>query len=168
HDCRPYGWWLSGFVEVGEFTVVVYLHLVRAVADLAPVGEQPCDQLLAPRWGRVCAAVGEDRVALPFEWYAAESCHEWFPALATVDAVLEAGARPVWGVDGGLVSAGHLRHRRVVLCGQRFQHRGFHDPAEPVETPDIAGEQVVLDDAPVLGPEGVDDRVVIMVVQAGL
>ena len=39
HDVRPRGWWLSGFVEVGEFTDVVHLYLVRAVAELAPVGE---------------------------------------------------------------------------------------------------------------------------------
>src|SRR6266705_295053 len=85
HERGPRGRWLSGRVEVGEFTYVVCLYVGRALADLAPVGEKPCDQLFTTG-GRQGLAVGEDRVPLPLEWYAAEPCHEWFPALATVGA----------------------------------------------------------------------------------
>ena len=63
HEFGPCRLWLSGPVEVGEFTDVVCLHLVRAVADLAPVGKQPIDELFAARWGRTGLAVGEDRAA---------------------------------------------------------------------------------------------------------
>ena len=38
---------------------------------------------------------------------------------------------------------------------------------QPVESMDVAGEQVVLDDAPVLGPVAADDRVVLVVQQLG-
>ena len=53
-----------------------------------------------------------------------------------------------------LCLARHLRHRRAVLAGQRLEHRGLHDPPQPVQPADVTGEQVVLDDAPVLGPVG--------------
>jgi hypothetical protein len=48
------------------------------------------------------------------------------------------------------------------------QQRGFHDPPQPFHPVDVSGEQVVLDDAPVLGPVGRDDVVVAEVVQGGL
>jgi hypothetical protein len=46
-----------------------------------------------------------------------------------------------------------------VLRGQGPEHRGPHDPFEPVQLVDITGEQVVLDEPPVLGPERGDDGV---------
>ena len=50
-----------------------------------------------------------------------------------------------------------------MLCCQGLQHRGLGIPAKPVETPDVVGKQVVLDDAPVLGPVGLDDVIVVKV-----
>ena len=38
---------------------------------------------------------------------------------------------------------------------------------QPVESIDVAGQQVVLDDAPVLGPVDADDVVVVLVDQVG-
>jgi hypothetical protein len=58
------------------------------------------------------------------------------------------------------VTGRHLGHRRAVLAGQGLEYGGFHDPAQPVQAEDVTGEQVVLDDAPVLGPEPGDDVVV--------
>jgi hypothetical protein len=69
---------VPSLVEASEFTDVVHLHLVRTIAELAPVGEQLWEPLLAPGWGRICVAVSENCVALPFEWYAAEPCDECF------------------------------------------------------------------------------------------
>ena len=45
--------------------------------------------------------------------------------------------------------------------------RGLHDPVQPVKPMDVTGQQVVLDDAPVLGPVGADDGVVVVVDQRG-
>src|SRR6266498_1603951 len=104
-------------------------------------------------------AVVDDRVALPFQWYTAELCDQWFPAVAC-DGGLEAGTRPVRCFDLGFVSCRHLRHRRVVLAGQRLEHGGLHDPFQPVQSPDVAGRQVVLDESPILGPVRGDDGVV--------
>ena len=42
-----------------------------------------------------------------------------------------------------------------------------HHPVQPVQSADVAGQQVVLDDAPVLGPVAADDRVVLLVHQLG-
>jgi hypothetical protein len=55
----------------------------------------------------------------------------------------------------------------MVLDGQRLQQRGHHDPVQPAQSPNIAGQQVVLDDAPVLRTVGADDRVVVGVHQPG-
>ena len=38
---------------------------------------------------------------------------------------------------------------------------------QPVQSPDVAGQQVVLNDAPVLGTVAADDRVVLLVHQPG-
>jgi hypothetical protein len=46
-----------------------------------------------------------------------------------------------------------------------MKHRGLHDPAQPVQSLDVPGQQVVLDDAPVLGPVLRDDGVVILAQQ---
>ena len=80
-------------------------------------------------------------------------------------ARLEAGSQPVRCLDLGLVFGRHLRHRRAVLACQGLEHGGLHDPAQPMQPVDVPGEQVVLDDAPVDGPEGGDDRVVVPVGQ---
>ncbi len=70
-------------------------------------------------------------------------------------------------VDLGLVLTGHGRHRRAVLGTQRLEHGGRSDPFKPVQSPDVAGQQVVLDDAPVLGSVGADDLQVGEVHQLG-
>ncbi len=54
-----------------------------------------------------------------------------------------------------------------MLVGQGLEQRGLHDPVQPVETVNVPGRQVVLDDAPPLGPVGVDDGVVVLVEQTG-
>src|SRR3954470_3372348 len=141
------------------------LDVHRAVADLAPPGEEPVDQLFAGG-DRDGTAVEYDRCLLPLEWYAAEPGDQWLPALA-LDPGFETPPFAMRGVNGGPVFAGHLRHRRAVLECQGLEHGGFHDPAQPGQSPDVAGGQVVLDDAAVLGPVGRDDGVVIVVDQPG-
>ena len=125
------------------------------------------DQLLAGGGGRDWLAVCEDRVLLPSERDTTERCDQWFASLAALDADLQALVRPVRRLDRGPVLAGHLRDRRAVLAGQRLEQRGLHHPVQPVESVDVAGEQVVLDDAPVLRPVAADDRVVLLVHQLG-
>jgi hypothetical protein len=99
---------------------------------------------------------------------AAEPCDQGFlVSVADADG-LGAGARPVRGLDGGLVAGRHLGHRRAVPGRERLRQRGFHDPPQPFHPVDVSGEQVVLDDAPVPGPVGRDDVVVAEVVQGGL
>ena len=75
------------------------------------------------------------------------------------------------GPCGVSIVAAYLRaifeHRRAVLAGQRLEQRGQHHPVQPVQSPDVAGQQVVLDDAPVLGTVATDDRVVLLVHQSG-
>ncbi len=56
---------------------------------------------------------------------------------------------------------------QAVLFGQGLQHRGLHDPLQPGQSPHVACQQVVLDDAPVLGSIAGDDRVVVVVDQPG-
>ena len=63
--------------------------------------------------------------------------------------------------------ASHHGHRRAVLRRQCLEHGGFHDPTHSVEAPDVTGEQVVLDQAPVFGSVGADDGEVVAVFQLG-
>ena len=78
----------------------------------------------------------------PHERYPAEPCYQVLLAVAG-DPGLEARAQPVRCLDLGLVSGRHLGHRGLVLGRQRLQHRRLGVPAQRVEPPDVAGEQVV-------------------------
>lgn len=166
HLFRPRGLWLSRSVQVRQAANVVHRDAVGVAADLASVRQQPGDQLLVANDARNQDAVGDDRVFLPSEWDTAEPRDQWLPTTA-FDSGFHALAWPVRSVDGGLVLSGHLRHRRAVLVRQGLQQRGLHDPVQPVKPIDVPGQQVVLDDAPILGPIGIDDGVVLLVDQSG-
>jgi hypothetical protein len=102
----------------------------------------------------------------PFQRDAAEPCDQWLPARPLL-AGLVTGTRPVVGDDRGLVLAGHLRHRRAVLAGQGLQHRHLSRAVQPVQFMNVPGEQVVLDEPPVLRAVGADDLEVVQVQQPG-
>ena len=159
------GWLLPWPGEVGQLADLVGFHLGPLAAPFAFAPQEPGDQLLAAN-GRGGQAVVDDRLALPFERDAAEPCDQRFPARPLL-AGLVTGTRPVLGGDGGLVLAGHLRHRRAVLAGQGLQHRHLSRAVQPVQFMNVPGEQVVLDEPPVLRAVGADDLEVIQVQQAG-
>ena len=52
-----------------------------------------------------------------------------------------------------------------MLGGKGLEHGCLHDPLQPVQPEDISGEQVVLDDAPIYGPERRHDRMIATVDQ---
>ncbi len=112
HELRPLRPWSSGGCEVGELADLVNADRGPLLAEFAAARAEPGDQLLAFATGRAgdCVAVGEDRFLLPPQRNAAEPCHQWLPAV-TFDSCLKAPSRPVRRGDGGLVLAGHRRHR---------------------------------------------------------
>jgi len=65
HLFRPRWLRLPRLAEVGEFADLVHVHLARVPADLAPVRQEPGDQLLVADDARDKGAVGDDRVLLP-------------------------------------------------------------------------------------------------------
>jgi hypothetical protein len=107
HQLDPFRLWPSRSVKVCESADVVHRDAVRVRADLAPIRQEPGDQLFVADDSRDQGPVGDDRVLLPSQWNAAEPCDQWLPATA-FDPGFEALARPVWGVDGGRVLAGHI------------------------------------------------------------
>jgi hypothetical protein len=146
--------------EAGEFADLVNCHLVRLPRQLAPPFEEPGYQFLA--WVRSLGedAVDEDRGLVACEGYPAEPCDQRLLACA-FDAGFKALPSPVRCIDGGPMSGRHLRHGGLVLGCQRLEHRCFGDPTQTRESPNVDGQQVVLDDAPVFGAEGLDDVVVV-------
>lgn len=52
-----------------------------------------------------------------------------------------------------------------MLGSKGLEHGCLHDPLQPVQPEDISGEQVVLDNAPVNGPERRHDRMIAAVDQ---
>ncbi len=153
HEFHPGGFlppsWL---VEVCELADVVDLKARRALAEFAAPGEEPVDQLVPPGAGHDGPLVGEGGCAHSPEGYPAEAGGQWLPAPVALDDHLQALARPGGGGDDGPVFPGHLADRRAVLARQRLEQRGLHDPVQPGEPMDVPGQQVVLDDAPILGP----------------
>ena len=88
--------WLAvaGACEVAQPGDVVHLHLAAVLAQLAPVPQEPGNDLLAGVNLPARGAVGDDRGFLPFEGNAAEPCDQGFPVpLADTDG-LEAGSGP--------------------------------------------------------------------------
>lgn len=144
----------------------MYLCFGPFVAEFAASPSQSGEEFasLAAGDDRINDMVGHGRLSLPFQGDATEPCDQWFPA-CPADVNLEAPAGSMRCRDGCFIFVGHLRHRRAVFGRQCFEHRGQHDPFEPVQSPDVAGEQVVLDDAPVLGSVDTDDVVVGMAQQ---
>src|SRR6266851_10431451 len=119
-----------GLAEVGEFTDVMNNHIVLLLTDLASSPEQPERHLLAGVDDPFRDAVGDDRFGLPYQRYSTEPCDQWFPA-AAFDDDLQARPQAVRCLDLGFVLRRHLPPGRVVLAGQRLEHRGPHDPMQP-------------------------------------
>src|SRR5258708_40152115 len=82
HFCRPRRLWPSRTVEDCEAADVMHRDAVRAVAEFAPVRQEPGDQLLVTDDARDQDAVRDDRVSLPSEGNASEPCDQWLPATA--------------------------------------------------------------------------------------
>src|SRR5436189_5745924 len=95
-------------VEIGELADVMNLQVRPGVADLAVLGEEPMDQLVAPSAGDNRLLVGEDGRALSLERDPAEAGDQWLPAPIAVDGDLEACARSVGCLDRRLVLSSHL------------------------------------------------------------
>jgi hypothetical protein len=110
--------------------------------------------------------VSDDRALVAFEDYPAKSCYQVLLA-RPLEAGLEAGPVPVAGDDCGLVAGCHLGDGGLMLGGQGLQHRCLGVPAQRGQAPDVAGEQVVVHDAPVFGCVDPDDVVVVQVQQPG-
>src|SRR5713226_2259326 len=85
----------------------------------------------------------------------------------TLDPGFEAGTQPAGCLDLGFVLGRDLRHRGLVLGRQGFQHGCLGVPAQRAEPPDVAGELVVADDAPVFSRVCLDDVVVAQVLHGG-
>src|SRR5215468_6597573 len=95
-----------------------------------------------------------------------KSGYQVLVALA-LESGLEAGPGPVAGDDFGLVAGCHRGDGGLMLGGQGLQHRCLGVPAQRGQAPDVAGEQVVVHDAPVFGCVDPDDVVVVQVQQPG-
>ena len=90
HDPHPFR--LFGRVEVGEVADLMHLHRAGSLADLAPSGQQPMDDLLATRRRWEWRAVHGDRVNLPPERDTAERRDQRSAVLAALNDSLEASA----------------------------------------------------------------------------
>src|SRR5947207_3433818 len=124
HEPGP-GWLaVAGTCEVGEPGDVVHLHRAAVLAQLARAPQEPGDDLLAGVDLPAGSAVGEDRGFAPFEGDASEPCDQGFLVPVADADGLEAGARPVRGLDDGLVAGRRLGHARAVLGRERLQQRG--------------------------------------------
>ena len=165
HELCPRGLRLAGAGEVGEFSDLVGFHRGWLLAPFALPCQEPGDQFSLAGPGRVLRAVADDRPFLPPEGDAAEPCDQWFPA-----GPFDVASKQRRGPLGVAVTALYLAAIFVTVerCRrERLEHGGLHDPFQPVQSPDVSGQQVVLDDAPVLRPVGADDRVVVAVFQRG-
>ena len=121
-----------GLSRSASLRIVVDLHLVRLLAELAPARQEPVISSLR----RTVTGTG---------WRSSRTA--FFcrlsgipPNRATSGFLPSPRSTLAWkhvrGPCGvsifGLVLARHLRHRRAVLAGQGLEHRGLHDPVQPV------------------------------------
>jgi len=152
--------------EVGKPPDLMNSNLIGSVTDLTHAPQKALNDFAVRVW-----EVGTRSKGTAFMFRVrgidpAEPCDQWLPTLP-LNRGLEACSQPVRGPNLGLLTGRHLRHRGSVLRCQGPQHRDSHDPFEPVEPVNVAGEQVVLDEPSVFGFERGDDGVVILVHQVG-
>src|SRR6266568_5021264 len=121
HEHGPRGLARSRSPEFPEADDLVDCHRGAGLAELAFPFAEPSDQLLAGIEGRAGRGVTDDRPPVLPQDDPAESCYQVLPALAVLPG-LEAGPRPVTGLDLGLVTGRHLGDGGAVLGAQRFQH----------------------------------------------
>ena len=160
HELRPFRLWSPRGCEFGEFADVVHLHFGPLLAELAPTREESTISSLAfaPGAVRGWLAVVEDRLLLPFQWDPAEPWTSGFLPLRSTLAW-----KQLRGPCG--VSMVALYFRAIFVTVERcFAARVLSievsmAQSQPAQSADVAGEQVVLDEAPVLGPVGADDVV---------
>src|SRR3954471_9320876 len=89
----------TGPVEVGELADVMNLQVRPGVADLAVLGDEPMNQLVAPSAGHDRLLVGENGRALPLERDPAKAGDQRLPAPIAFDGDLEARAWSIWCLD---------------------------------------------------------------------
>ena len=114
--------------------------------------------------GRGCDAVGDDRVLVPDQGNPAEPGYQVRLAVA-VDPASKTFA--VGSVSDLRLVLGAIFDTVLILRGEGLQHRRQGVPAQSVQAPDVCGEPVVADGAPVFGRIGLDDVVVVQVLQPG-
>src|SRR5882762_3620317 len=103
HKCRPRRLWLSPALgEVGKCADMVDFNDAAVFAHLAPTVEEPIDQLDSTADSRGWFTVDDGRVLLLPQRDAVKLCDQWFPIDAFNNS-LEALARPIWCLDGGVV-----------------------------------------------------------------
>ena len=166
HELRPSGLRPSWLAEVGEFADLVDFHVGPRVRSTRTAGQEPGDQFLAAD-GPGGKAVGDDRLLLPFQRNAAEP---WRPVASCPAVRCVASkqiARPVrrgrwWPCACGPSSSPSSGAWRPASSAARSPL-----PSAAGSAGRRPGEQVVLDDAPVLGAVGADDRRVVQVHQLG-
>jgi len=141
----------AGYVlfEARKVTEPGVLPLARFPAQLAPMSQEPADQL--PRVVLVRgSAVDEDRLLIPHQGYPAEPCDQRLLAHA-FRLWPRSTCVAVWRLDLGPVPAAILTTETVLCCQGLSIEVGRPNTAVEAQT---SWRAVVLDDAPVLGPVG--------------
>jgi len=166
HEICPRGPVGPGFARSVSLADVVDFHLVDMPACLASPGEESGDQFLALGIDRGQLTVGDDRLLF---------CRSGIPPNRPTSGFLPVrSTRASKHLRGRAASSVVAEYLRAIfdtdercLFARRHQHRGLHDPLQPGESEDVAGHQVVLDDAAVLGPVGAEDDVIVLIQQFG-
>jgi hypothetical protein len=126
---------------------LVHLHRVWSPAELAASRQEPANQLGVAGAGRDRLAVGEDRFICRVSGMP--------PNVATNGFLPSPRWTLVWmhfrGPCGVSIVAWYFlaifETDEPVFPGQRLEQRGQHHPIQPVQSVDVTGQQVVLDDA---------------------
>jgi hypothetical protein len=86
HEGRPRGLAWSRCSEPGEFGDLVDSHRGALLAQLAPAGAEPVDQLLAGCGCQDRNGIDDEPVLVSPQWYPAEPCYQVLLAVAGIRA----------------------------------------------------------------------------------
>src|SRR6266568_8658771 len=166
HEHGPRGLAWSRRAQLLEAGDLVNCHRGAFVAQLADPRPKPQEKFPAGETDRDQAGVGNYRPPVLPQSDPAEARYQ-IPLAPARHPRFKTAPQAVAGDDLRPVTGGHLGDGRVVLGGQGLQHRRHGMPVQLAEPPDVLGEQVVVDDARVLGSVDPDDVVVVQVLQPG-
>ena len=161
HDLRPVRSIFSHLCKLGKSAYLVnHTVVIFDFTEFAPACYESSYYLLLliVDWSGIL--IDKDGVLVSYQGYAAKPGHQRLLATTSNQRCLKALSRAVWRLDDGLEASCHSLGGAAILCCQCVGQGLLDDPFIPTQPGHIAGQQIVLDKAPIFVLIGFQDGII--------